>query len=325
MLNWFTHNSYIELPMSQRMALYFDSKAEKTIQDSISSVWQILTGTIGTMGIGGIIGGAFGGPLGAVFGAAVGKLGGGILDRAIQSAINLFGLIIGSAIGFSWNQGGHSSLTENAKRQLPGFMCLLPKDKLDIYIKTLFHMSLFGKNHARLPFNHFTTADNYPDKLAAVLGKSEISFTFTLSDNIMLTRYDAETGEVRGTYEARTSDIGQEKEGVIGLIDEKARVLRGFQGRTEGEKKDPRIEWDGYGYIIEGFNVKCCGKVPYTITFYSPQGYLEADEDGNLEEGEREYHSPYNKPQYAVWRGQYLCASALLWWHQVMTKYKEPC
>ena len=35
------------------------------------------------------------------------------------------------------------------------------------------------------------------------------------------------------------------------------------------DKGDERIDFQGYGYIIEGFNVKCCGKVPYTITFYS--------------------------------------------------------
>ena len=63
-------------------------------------------------------------------------------------------------------------------------MCLLPKDKLETYIKSLFHLGLYGKKHARLPFNHFTTADMYPNKLAAILGKSEVSFTFTLTDNI---------------------------------------------------------------------------------------------------------------------------------------------
>lgn len=68
----------------------------------------------------------------------------------------------------------------------------------------------------------------------------------------------------------------------------------------------PKDKWDGYGYIIEGFNIKCCGKVPYTITFYSPQGHLYADDDGDLKEGEKEYESPYNKPSYAVWRGQYI-------------------
>lgn len=161
-----------------------------------------------------------------------------------------------------------------------------------------------------MPFNHFTTADEYPDKLAAILGKSEISFTFTLSDNIMLTKYNVRSGDIWGTEKARTADIGQDNEyyrnwSTIGLIDEKACVLPGFTGRAEGEK-DPRIKRDGYGYIIEGFNVRCCGKVPYTITFYSPQGYLEANDDGNLEGGEKEYKSPYDKPSYAVWRGQYI-------------------
>jgi len=66
-----------------------------------------------------------------------------------------------------------------------------------------------------------------------------------------------------------------------------------------------RIKWDGYGYIIEGFNVKCVGKVPYTITFYSPQGYLYGDEKGELKEGDTEYDQVYNRPTHAVWREQY--------------------
>src|ERR1700761_8872554 len=103
-------------------------------------------------------------------------------------------------------------------------MCLLPKDKLEIYIKTFFHMSLYGKNHARLPFNHFTTAENYPDKLAAVLGESEMSFTFTLSDNIMLASYFPDRGEKIRTYPARTIDIGQEMYGQISLVDENTTI-----------------------------------------------------------------------------------------------------
>ena len=55
MLNWFTHNTYLEIPMTQRMALYFDSRAEKSVADSISSVGQTLTGAAGAMGMGGII------------------------------------------------------------------------------------------------------------------------------------------------------------------------------------------------------------------------------------------------------------------------------
>lgn len=89
-------------------------------------------------------------------------------------------------------------------------MCLLPKDKLEIYIKSLFHMKLFGKEKARLPYNHFTTANDYPDSLAGILGKSEISFTFTLTDNIWLNSYHEDTGEVHGPFLSRTSDIGQE-------------------------------------------------------------------------------------------------------------------
>jgi hypothetical protein len=50
----------------------------------------------------------------------------------------------------------------------------------------------------------------------------------------------------------------------------------------EIDKGDPRVKFQGYGYIIEGFKVKCCGKVPYTLTFYSPEGYLYADDEGDL-------------------------------------------
>ena len=50
MLNWYTHNSYIEIPMSQRMALYFDSRAEQGISDSSSSVGQVLTSSWGLTG-----------------------------------------------------------------------------------------------------------------------------------------------------------------------------------------------------------------------------------------------------------------------------------
>ena len=58
------------------MALYFDSRAEKSVVDTVSSIGQALTGRWGLTGIGGIIGGMFGGPLGAVFGAGMGKKGG---------------------------------------------------------------------------------------------------------------------------------------------------------------------------------------------------------------------------------------------------------
>lgn len=185
-------------------------------------------------------------------------------------------------------------------------MCLLPQDKLEIYLKTHFHMTA-GKTHARLPYNYLTTSDTYPDKLTAVLGKVETSFTFTLTDNIVLNRYDSETGNTLGTYEGRTSDIGQDKgDGWIPLIDEQARLMPGqvSMGEYPG---DPRVKFQGYGYIIEGFNVKCRGKVPYTITFYSPEGYLSADEDGDLkkDESKDEWNHPYNRPGLAVWRGQY--------------------
>lgn len=76
----------------------------------------------------------------------------------------------------------------------------------------------------------------------------------------------------------------------------------------EIDKGDPRVKFQGYGYIIEGFKVKCCGKVPYTLTFYSPEGYLYADDEGDLEKdnSKEEWSHPYNRALMAVWRGQYL-------------------
>lgn len=59
LLNWFTQNSYVELPMSQRMAVYFDSWAENTIVDAFSGIGQALSATPALMGIGGIVGGMF--------------------------------------------------------------------------------------------------------------------------------------------------------------------------------------------------------------------------------------------------------------------------
>ncbi len=97
MLNWFTHNTYLEIPMTQRMALYFDSRAEKSVADSISSVGQTLTGAAGAMGMGGIIGGMVGGPLGAVFGAAMGKAGSSLLGNFLGRAAGFFGSIIGAS------------------------------------------------------------------------------------------------------------------------------------------------------------------------------------------------------------------------------------
>jgi hypothetical protein len=89
--------------------------------------------------------------------------------------------------------------------------------------------------------------------------------------------------------------------GYIPLIDEYARPLKGHTSVGETRKDDQRIDFTGYGYIIEGFNVKCCGKVPYTLTFYSPEGYSAADEDGNLKKGgAEEWNHPYNQPGMAV-------------------------
>jgi len=306
MLNWFTHNSYLEIPMSQYMALYFDSRAEKGVQDSISGIGQMLTGTWGLTGIGGIIGGMMGGPLGAVFGSALGQLGGKALSPVAQTVWNLLGSVIGIGTGFAWNASGKNSLNDDQKRNLPGLMCLLPKDKLELYLKSLFHDSRIARAHARLPYNYFTTADQYPDNLSSVLGKAEISLTFTLSDNITYQKWNSTTGELDPTvYEGRTIDIGQESEdGWIPLVNEKVKIRPGFSSKVETE--DPRIKWDGYGYIIEGLNIKCVGKVPYTITFYSPQGYLYGDEKGELKQGQEDYNHPYNKPSYAVWRGYYV-------------------
>jgi|GraSoiStandDraft_4_1057263.scaffolds.fasta_scaffold301770_1 hypothetical protein len=86
--------------MSQHMALYFDSRAESTIADSIGSVGQTLSGNMGVMGIGGLIGGAVGGPLGAVFGAAVARAGAQSLGSLFGKLAGLFGSIIGVGAGF---------------------------------------------------------------------------------------------------------------------------------------------------------------------------------------------------------------------------------
>lgn len=99
-LNWFTHNPYLEIPLTQRQALYFDSRAESAIADSISGVGQTLSGNIGVMGIGGIAGGMFGGPLGAVFGAALARAGSSVLSKMFGKLASLFGSIIGVGAGF---------------------------------------------------------------------------------------------------------------------------------------------------------------------------------------------------------------------------------
>lgn len=159
-LNWYTHNTYIEIPVSQRMALYFDSRASGAIGSGVSDIGQGLAGTFGSMGIAGLVGGMFGGPVGFAFGTLAGWLGKKVLAKWTGRVASAFGAIIGAAIGFGWNQSGKNSLSDNAKRQLPGFMCLLPKNQLEMYLKTLFHMSLWGgKKHARLPYNYLATAD----------------------------------------------------------------------------------------------------------------------------------------------------------------------
>src|SRR5688572_23173876 len=113
MLNGFTHNSYLEIPMTQRMALYFDSRAEQSIQDSVSSIGQSLAGSKGIMGIGGVIGGSLGGPLGAVFGAAAAQLGAKLLGNIIEKAFNLVGAIIGRGAKSKTQRGvGHILFTD---------------------------------------------------------------------------------------------------------------------------------------------------------------------------------------------------------------------
>lgn len=74
MLNWFTHNSYLEIPMSQRMALYFDSRAQQALGHGLGNIGSGIGGILGGIGIGGLIGGMFGGPLGAIFGAVLTNL-----------------------------------------------------------------------------------------------------------------------------------------------------------------------------------------------------------------------------------------------------------
>lgn len=244
MLNWFTHNSYLEIPMSQRMALYFDSRASEAISSGLSSAGSTIGGVLGSMGPAGVVGGMFGGPAGMVFGGLLGGLIGSKVLKQLGSAIGrVAGSVIGAAFGFIWNSSGKNSLSDNQKRQLPGFMCLLPKDKLEMYLKTLFHMSLYGgSNHARLPYNYLTTADNYPDKLAATLGRSEISFTFTLTDNMYIRNYDRESGEAYTETLQRAFNIGQDKEGFNGipLIDEYARLADPFY--SGAENPDKRIQ-----------------------------------------------------------------------------------
>ena len=57
MLNWFTHNSYLEIPISQRMALYFDPKAVHTVSDTIGGIGEGMKGIAGMGIIGGVVGG----------------------------------------------------------------------------------------------------------------------------------------------------------------------------------------------------------------------------------------------------------------------------
>jgi len=239
--NWYVHNSYIEIPMSQHQALYFDSKPVNMVESGIYETGQMLGSTIGLMGIGGLIGGAFGGPLGAVFGAALLKsIGRKLTKKAINAIFGIFGSIVGNATGFWWNSGGKNSLTDDQVRQLPGFMCILPRDKLELYIQSLFHEKLFGKNHARIPYHHFHMEPQ--DKLATILGRSEMSFTFSLSDNITYRKYSSDDGSVTDIFNGRTMDIGQEDfsdyYGYIPLVDEYVTVLPGFTGATS-DNKDP--------------------------------------------------------------------------------------
>lgn len=230
MLNWFVHNSYLVIPISQHMALYLDSRSEKGVADSVSNIGQVLTGSIGLVGIGGIIGGLVGGPLGAVFGGAVAQLGGKVIGKAAQNFLNILGSIIGVGTGFIWNASGRNSLNDDQKRQLPGLMCVLPRDKLAIYLKSLYHESWPARAHTRLPYNYLTTADDYSDTLSQVLGKSEISFTFTLSDNIKYRTWNLEDGYQGEMRKGRTMDIGQEGlDGFIPLVNEETNILPPYE------------------------------------------------------------------------------------------------
>jgi len=55
--------------MTQRMALYFDERAQSAVGDAISDVGSGMTGILGLGTLGGIVGGMFGGPLGGAFGS----------------------------------------------------------------------------------------------------------------------------------------------------------------------------------------------------------------------------------------------------------------
>jgi len=80
------------------------------------------------------------------------------------------------------------------------------------------------------------------DKLATILGRSEMSFTFSLSDNITYRKYSSDDGSVTDIFNGRTMDIGQEDfsdyYGYIPLVDEYVTVLPGFTGATS-DNKDP--------------------------------------------------------------------------------------
>jgi len=105
-----------------------------------------------------------------------------------------FGAIFGTGMGFIWNASGKNYLSDSQVRQLPGFMTLLPKDKLELYIKTLYHTGYFGKQHARLPIIIYT--QNLKTNYQVILrkGKSEITFTFTLTDKMVLNHYNQDNG-----------------------------------------------------------------------------------------------------------------------------------
>jgi hypothetical protein len=186
---------------------------------------------------------------------------------------------------------------------MPGIMALLPRDKLRLYLNTLFHMTA-GSRHARLPYHYLGSVT---DKLSAVLGKVEIGFNMHLTDKVKMHRYYFDGAVSIELFECRTSDIGQ----TLGeypnhytyLVDSDMTLMSGYSSNSNA-RTDERVLWNGYGYIIEAFNMKTVGKTAYTVTAESPLGYLEYDEDANIVE-----QNPYQQETHPVWRGQYLTQS----------------
>jgi hypothetical protein len=99
----------------------------------------------------------FGGPFGAVFGGMIGSTMGKMMSGISKKVWPWIGSIVGVGTGFLWNTSGFNNLKDNQKRQLPGFMCLLPKDKLEIYLKALFHMGAWVIGQDSTGIDHTST------------------------------------------------------------------------------------------------------------------------------------------------------------------------